>query len=403
MTRKYLTNSEVSKKFNISKHTAKKWLDDSKNRRNALQVTSVGDKHYILDNEHNHQELMQLKENSLKYRNRVGYHRVVPEKEFYEAYDESMIIELIRFLQVHRELPMKFKYLGDLGAEDWEGQVYTEEIEYMDEEMDLIKGNLGYFKLKLGQYKTINIFDLGCGNAHTALPIIDRLLKDGFQVKYIALDINPQMLDMAIDNVSKNFPEVETDKHTVDFDYEVIRGLTYRYRSYQDNSANLILFLGDTIGNLDDRYKVLKNISDSCGQDDFLLVDNGINSSVERKLTKDATVHPHFVGVFKEMLRIFNFQESDYEIEFRFREETRESLLVITWQRDIDFEIKLGKKIYKISFLKGEEVVAWRYYAHNLREFQDELASCGFQVCHVSCSPENSHALILAELDLGKF
>jgi uncharacterized SAM-dependent methyltransferase len=87
----------------------------------------------------------------------------------------------------------------------------------------------------------------------------------------MALDISSSMIELAKRNLARSFPDLNTEFHLFDFEGGNFSDLTDALRE-KTRSNNLLLFLGNTLGNVCDRSRVLTNIRESMTLDDYLLV-----------------------------------------------------------------------------------------------------------------------------------
>ena len=178
---------------------------------------------------------------------------------------KSQEAELITALVGRREIPLKFEYLGKgadryvaISAPEVAGGSETEIIyQYKERLSDFLKN------------KRLNLLDIGCGDGKKAAFFISHITK---QVSsYSGLDISPRMLDLAGQTMQITHPELTYEQFIDDFEHGNISNTTYYLtRRYRQN--NLILFLGNTIGNLSDAHRVLINLRDGMSDQDLLMV-----------------------------------------------------------------------------------------------------------------------------------
>ncbi|MBI4092229.1 MAG: L-histidine N(alpha)-methyltransferase [Candidatus Levybacteria bacterium] len=178
---------------------------------------------------------------------------------------KSQEAELITALVGRREIPLKLEYLGEgadryvaISAPEVAGGSEVEIIyQYKERLSDFLKN------------RRFNLLDIGCGDGKKAAFFISNITK---QVSsYSGLDISPRMLDLAGQTMQIAHPELAYEQFIDDFEHGSISNTTYYLnRRYQHN--NLILFLGNTIGNLSDAHRVLINLRDGMSSQDLLFV-----------------------------------------------------------------------------------------------------------------------------------
>ena len=187
-------------------------------------------------------------------------------KKRHQFLSESQEAELITALVGRREIPLKFEYLGE-GADRYTSAAHPKEVGG-ETELDILLAN----ERKFAQFfegKKFNLLDLGCGDGKKAAFFISHINKSASA--YFALDISSRMLEIALNNMQLAHPNLPYETFQDDFEYGNIANVTfYLNRRYQ--SKNLIIFLGNTIGNLFDAHRVLVNLRESMSEEDFLIV-----------------------------------------------------------------------------------------------------------------------------------
>jgi len=180
-------------------------------------------------------------------------------------------LELITSLSARGEVPLKLSYLGD-GAERWVkiANLRTGSDGINSLERDLITKRVGDFLNTFDKDIAINIVDIGCGDGAPAYPIADELVKDNRKFTYIPIDISTQLLKIASDNFKSKYSDIEIVPYELDFELGNFTEAIFQHKS--DNSVNLLLFLGSTLGNFSDMGRILTNFRDSMGANDYLLI-----------------------------------------------------------------------------------------------------------------------------------
>lgn len=182
--------------------------------------------------------------------------------QFLSAQQEA---ELITALAGRREIPLKFEYLGE-GADRYVA-ISAPEVAG-GSEIEMIAQNKEKFSTFI-KGKQFNLLDVGPGDGKKAAFIISYIAKN--VSSYAGLDISERMLDLAGQTMNIAHPELTYEQFTDDFEHGNISNATYYLnRRYQNN--NLILFIGNTIGNLSDAHRVLINLRDGMSDQDLLMV-----------------------------------------------------------------------------------------------------------------------------------
>ncbi len=180
--------------------------------------------------------------------------------------------ELVTAIQGRGEIPLKFVYLGE-GAGNWAAIARdrsSSEGGINSVEGSLLQRRLNDFISTLNKSHGINILDIGCGDGNPILPVLNTLKKMGLSFKYVPIDISNEMLTLAVKNVQAALPDVMCQPHQLDFELGQFSDITYELK--KNGSANLMFFLGSTLGNFSDLNRVLTNFRDSMTSRDFLII-----------------------------------------------------------------------------------------------------------------------------------
>lgn len=196
--------------------------------------------------------------------------------------------EIFYSISRYHEVPSKYSYLGE-GASLWQTltKAWSKKGVNTNVETRLLKDNakqiLDTVRLS-GSFRPtdVHIIDLGCGNGDPAAVLCNALPP----LMYTAVDISPQMIDLALKRLKKiKDKKVEYSSFVLDFEtqdpHQIVEGLCDR------RHVNLFMFVGNTLGNYSNPYDLIRRIVRSMDEKDFFLVGNGlvpktdINSLVE--------------------------------------------------------------------------------------------------------------------------
>ena len=235
-----------------------------------------------------------------------------------QFFTESQEAELITALIGRREIPLKYQYFGE-GADRYTS--FQHPKEYGGEsELDILIDYKRKIIDTLGISK-FSLLDIGCGDGKKAAHFINFLGKSS--EGYFPLDLSRRMLDIAINNISLAYPDLQKEDFLKDFEQGNIANVTY-YLTRRYQRPNLLLFLGQTIGNISDAHRVLINYSESMTDDDVLIVGlafyNSKNIPLESYNVSGAlevmwTV-PEKIGIKRTDARIYwTFNETRKQLE----------------------------------------------------------------------------------------
>ena len=197
--------------------------------------------------------------------------------------------ELITSIKGRGEIPLKFAYIG-------EGAKYWDEIEryranssngIANVESELLRRRVSHFLSPFENIDFLNIVDIGAGNGRSAAPVLDYLKENNIKARYVPIDISEELLEIAGSFVKENYPQMEVKKINLDFERGNFSDIMFELKS--GNSANLMLFLGTTLGNHSDSQRVLTNFRDSMSSDDYLII--GVELTNFARINK---IMPHY-------------------------------------------------------------------------------------------------------------
>ncbi len=300
----------------------------------------------------------------------------------------KQVSEFVTALKGRNEIPLKFEYLQD-GARRWNALVHSRDYELGVIETELIKE---YAKEILNEVKEkINLIDLGCGTGEKANLFLERMKQ--YKRKYVALDISENILKLAESNILKKFPNLNSEFLKIDFEEGNFAQITEPLRE-KNYPANLILFLGNTLGNVSDMSRVLTNIRESMTFRDYLLI--GIEL-FDIKRTQDILGHYRGNRIWQDniftALEYFGLTQNDgyFEVKFNRNKSQVEARFVIKKDKEINY----GSK--KIRLKKGEKILLMISYKTIPRNIQILVAETGFVVKRFFLTENEDYALILCK------
>lgn len=197
--------------------------------------------------------------------------------------------ELITSIKGRGEIPLKFAYIG-------EGAKYWDEIErhraqasggIANVEAELLQRRVAHFLASFNDIEVFNIVDIGAGNGRSAVPVLDYLKEHKIKACYVPIDISQELLDMAEGFVKENYPEMKIKPINLDFERGNFSDIMFELKS--GKSANLMLFLGTTLGNHSDSQRILTNFRDSMSSSDYLII--GVELTNFARINK---ILPHY-------------------------------------------------------------------------------------------------------------
>jgi len=121
---------------------------------------------------------------------------------------------------------------------------------------------------QLVQNEDFNLIELGPGEGIKTLILLEQLLKDSRQFTYCTVDISRKYLDQLTTKFLGLLPELNIEAISKDFN----EGL--RWLNLHSNKRNVVLFLGSSIGNFDEKEtkKFLNTLWRDLNDGDYFLI-----------------------------------------------------------------------------------------------------------------------------------
>lgn len=326
-----------------------------------------------------------------------------PSYEFYSSFSEEEVLEIINSLEVRREIPLKYSYKGR-GAKIWDNfylkYVIPRWYRTSNLDIDLLRENFEYINSKLRNYKKLNIVDVGAGNSYPVKEFVGKFNKFGKINKYIALDLSEELLNLSRQNFRKWFPTIEFISHTIDIENSCFPKMLLKNQANieTDDTAKIILHLGVTIGNHQNRTGVLKNFRDSMGKNDLLVFTNetGSNSKWDGRVRGGLKYHAE--QVYAWIKNKIGIRFEDCELVRKYDLETDSIVANIKFRHNYTINFSFMKIDKNIEISEGEEITIWRHHKYEIPELLQELERAGLQLVHYSTDKYFSHIMVICEV-----
>lgn len=361
MDRQILTVRQTAKLLQIDPNTIYRWA-----RSGKFPASKIG------------KEWRVLKSDVLKF--------IESHKRRSQFLTESQEAELLTALIGRREIPLKFQYFGE-GADRYSS--FQHPKEYGGEsELDILSDNQSKI-LNLAGSKQFNLLDLGCGDGKKAAFFISQM---GQQIKgYFALDLSKRMIEICSQIMELTYPGLEKESFQDDFEQgNVAKATYYLHRRYQN--SNLILFLGNTIGNISDAHRVLVNIAESMTENDLLIV--GLAYHNTKHLPISVYNQPPTIEVMWTVPEKIGIKRSDASILWTYNKNRRQLECHLEFLKDWsqNFSSTL------LRFPKGQGI----RLAISRRFTKDDIftlfANAGFKIEALLIDKDKNNALVICKL-----
>jgi uncharacterized SAM-dependent methyltransferase len=322
-----------------------------------------------------------------------------PSSEFYSLFSTEEILAIIYTLEVQREIPLKYSYKGR-GAKSWD-EFYLKYIipkwyRTSNVEIDLLKDNFEYINTNTQANEKINIVDVGAGNSYPVKQFISRLNKLGKINQYTALDISQELLNVSRKNFKNWFPLIEFKSSTIDIEDSCI--IENESDFVNDNTAKIILHLGVTIGNHQNRAKVLKNFRDSMEKKDFLIFTNetGSNSQWDGRVRGGCKYHVE--EVYEWIKNKFGIKTEDCELLRKYDLATDSIVANMKFRHNYTINFNSIDINKNIEISEGEEITIWRHHKYEIPKLIQELEQAGLKLVHYSTDKYKSHIMVICKI-----
>ena len=395
---KYFKNTELAKLYHVSEKSVRNWIDAAQNGKVDLQLFEHKGKYFVANTSKNTAIIEKLVERGKKYKNTRGHKNVEPREEFYKIFSPKQILDIISNLTIHHETPLQYTYVNG-GAEDWNeyaSKLYAEgSPNLLNQTIELLDVTAGKIDQLLQGYKKVNVVDLGSGNGLPVRSTLQRLLDEGRLGRYIPVDISQDMLKILGENIKEWFGDsVQFEPHIRDVSYERFNDIL----ALEDNeTVNLVFFLGGTLANFRSPEQVLLAINNSLGLND-ILVHNSYLDTPKTRLYFDNRSDRKTQIQDGLILDFLNIDESYYDVEQIFDEWKRARSISIRPKVDltIRFTLPHGERIVELH--KNEPILIWRHWHKTAIELMQQFDQAGFDIIQSTKSPDGQYILLTCKI-----
>lgn len=403
----YFKNSELAYTYHVSVRTVRNWIEAAKQGKLDLDLHSQGNKTYVSNTSRNLSTIEQLVERGKKYRPHRAVKTVTPKPEFYQLFNDAQIYDIIRSINLYKEIPTQYSYF-DGGAHEWDRyaqRLATEDTpNNLTSTAKLINFNLEYIKDILYKYKTINIIDIGVGNALPVKDLIAEFVKDNKMGRYIALDISENMLGIAKRNLRKWFDNsVSFEGYPIDISKEGFSNIIANEYIEDDTeqACNLVLFLGGTIQSFRDPSTVLMRVHDSVADNAVFIIEQKLDTENSRRyfdFSTEAEKNDRLPGQDRFLTEILGIEEAFYDVETGYDGQKNERFIKIRLNIALSIEFNFSDKKRSLNFDKGESLLLWRAHQNSASEVLGRLDQNRFSVLQSSQTSDQEYILTISRI-----
>ncbi|HEY5806135.1 MAG TPA: L-histidine N(alpha)-methyltransferase [Candidatus Saccharimonadales bacterium] len=401
---KYFKNTELAKLYHVSEKSIRNWIDAAESGKLDLQLYEEKGKFYITNITKNTKLIEELVKRGKKFKNTRGYKVAKPTEDFYKLYSPKQVLDIMSNIDIYREVPVQYTYF-DSGAKRWD--TYTQHLLKQDSPnsvtntIDLLGINLSYIDTLIEGYTSINIIDIGPGNALPIRNLLGHFLEKGKLNRYIALDISKELLKIAEDNIEKWFDgQVKFEGHIRDIVYERFDDLLVKdtFAENADSTLNLVLFLGGTFNNFRDPDHALATIHDSMGKKDILVSSKKLDTEKSRRYFEQTASGNQDMEL---VLRLLNIDKSYYTLEQYFDVHKMARELQAKFNVALAIEFQLDGQRRTIELNKGESLLLWRARHQAAVETINQFDANGFDFLQATRSKDLDYILHISKIKTG--
>lgn len=326
-----------------------------------------------------------------------------PSSDFYSTFSEQEVLGIIHALETRREIPLKYSYKGR-GAKTW-NNFYLQYIipkwyRTASLEIDLLRKNFDYINGSVQTCEKVNVLDVGSGNSYPVKDFIGRLNKLNRINKYIALDISEELLNLSKANLKKWFPQIEIISYPVDIENSCLTKILKNQTDLEndDDTAKIILHLGVTIGNHQNRDKVLKNFRNSMNKNDLLVFTNetGSNSKWDGRVRGGLKYHAR--EVYAWIKNNIGIRTEDCKLVRKYDSKTDSIVANMEINRDYTIKFNFMGIDKNLEIPEGEEITIWRHHKYEIPELRQEIERAGLQLVHYGTDKYLSHVMVICNV-----
>ncbi len=405
----YFTNSQLKAQYGVSYAAINRWIKTAKEGKNNLMLYEEGGKSRIANTSKNELILKKLVAEGKKYLNSNVRKVIRPQEKFYELYSRKQILDIIKNLDIHQEVPLKYGYF-ERGAKYWDdyaNRLWNEEnLNFLNANVALLKANFSNINSYLKGCEQVNVIDVGSGNGLATKDFLGYLVnQEHLKVKYIALDISADLLKIVERNVNQWFGDkIEFEACNRDMTFERFDDIISSEIIGESSvmTRNIVLLLGGTLTNLRSPNEALNVIYNSMDKSDLVLFTNKLDSEASRRYFDFTSSEEDrkLATLYRVIIDMLNIDESLYDIESGYDDKIRQRFIRIRLKVAISLEFifKEGKRV--VDFNSGDTILLWRYWHKSATEVFDQFQENGFTLLHSSLDVNREYLFTASAINI---
>lgn len=402
----YFTHQELAYTYHVSVKTVRNWVDAAKQGKLGLELYDHGGRQYVANTAVNIEIIKELANKGKKYRNRSFVKEAEPRAEFYQIFSPAQAYDILTSLELQHEVPHQYSYFGQ-SAEFWD--LYAHRLaeektpNLLTSTLKLLDVNQPYLDDLLSKYKRVNVVDVGVGNALPVKDFLQHLLNQGKLGRYLAIDVSPEMLEIAGRNIKDWFGgKVEFEGYEQDINYDRFNTLLAEeaLKRNAHETVNLVLFLGGTPENLPDQEAAYRIIRSSMGGNDLFIQVVKLDTPAARQYFDfgiDSKPQP-LPEQEKFLIDLLGIDESYYDVEMGYDSEVRARYMRIRLKYAVTIRFKFDEGERLINLNKDDRILLWRYWHQDGLEVVQQLQHVNFLTLQSSLTEDEEYLLTVSRL-----
>ncbi|HSD55635.1 MAG TPA: L-histidine N(alpha)-methyltransferase, partial [Candidatus Saccharimonadales bacterium] len=277
----------------------------------------------------------------------------------------------------------------------------TERGNILKATIDLLAQDSDQLLESIKDVRKVRIIDLGVGNGLAVEKFIQTLEATGKLETYIGVDTSKNLLDKTASNINMwTRGSISIKTYERDFTCERFHDLL----AHADDTLNIVLLLGGTVGNFREPKKALQNIRESMGGDDILVATNKLDSQIARKFfdfsTKDDQSELSFHSKF--MLSLLSIKEDYYRVEQFFDKERKARFIQVSLKFNVCIHFKTDSGDKSVKITKGSSILLLRMWEWSDLEMMSMLHETSFSQQRMIKTSDNEYILLVAKTETAK-
>ena len=371
----YLKNADIARRYNVSTATVSRWFRLAQENKYDIELIQESDKVYATDNEHNHEVFTQLTNQGIKYKTAEILNSVEPGKDFYTNFTDEEVYKIYQDL-TNKRIDHNLTFHG-IGAKEWDDYItkglstkkYTIAVtvqELLNESMSVLVRHLK------DSGRSLNIVDTSPTDYPLSNTLIEQLVQNNIPLNgYYLVNSSQEMLNIVEKSIGiKDSLKINPYKHNLSL--QPMRSILLDLYNQHPDSINLVINLGNELGNFDTPYSGLEGIVKSILPEDLFLFTYGtgkFNVNTHRKYLR----RDRFFRTLQHEWILKSLGCDVEACEVVVETTDTEKYIYMIMDKEYQISLKINNRTYTAPLRQGEKVEILRYHLRSLPSIMDEI------------------------------